>query len=148
MKKYIKKCKGCGSEFTPFTSFEKYCGWSCHNSNEKPKEKKVYKKPNQVSKKQSIINSKYSVARIQFLGKKENKVCFVDGCNKGSNTVEHRKGRGQGFFDVWAEQNNICKTLDTRYWAGCCLEHNLELENNPELSKKYQLSKLHDGKKQ
>lgn len=94
-----------------------------------------------------VINAKYSVLRIEFLGKKENKICFIDGCNKKANSVEHRKGRGQGYFDQWAEDNNICKTLDVRYWAACCVEHNLELENNPELSKKYQLSKIHGGKK-
>jgi len=63
------------------------------------------------------------------------RICFIDGCNKPSTTIEHRVGR-------WGKNY-----LDTTTWAGCCLEHNLELENNAELSKKYQLSKIHGGKK-
>ena len=77
----------------------------------------------------------------------ENQVCFIDGCNAKANTVEHIRGRGHGYFDAWAEERGIRKTLDQRFWRPCCLHHNLELERNPELSKKYQLSKLHNGKK-
>ncbi len=88
-----------------------------------------------VSKKRKIENAKYSVLRIEFLNKPENRICFIDGCNKPSTTIEHRVGR-------WGKNY-----LDTTTWAGCCLEHNLELENNSELSKKYQLSKIHGGKK-
>lgn len=150
---YKKKCKGCNKEFTPFNTLQKYCGYECHNKNEEPKPKKRYQLPrqrkpiNKVSKKQAIVNAKYSADRIKYLSKKENQICFIDGCNRKADTIEHRAGRGLGFFDEWAKENNICKTLDQRYWAPCCLKHNLELENNPELSKKYQLSKLHNGKK-
>lgn len=88
-----------------------------------------------VSKKRQIQNLQYSVLRTEFLGKKENQICFIDGCNKQATTIEHRAGRwGKNF-------------LDTSTWAGCCLEHNLELEKNSELSKQYQLSKIHGGKK-
>ena len=54
----------------------------------------------------------------------------------------------KGFADQWAKDNNISLYLDERFWKPCCLAHNLELENNPELSKKYQLSKIHHGKKE
>ena len=52
-----------------------------------------------------------------------------------------------GYADDWARDNKISLYLDIRFWKPCCLAHNLELENNPELSKKYQLSKIHGGKK-
>lgn len=77
----------------------------------------------------------YQKKRIEFLNKPENKICFVEGCEKSATTIEHRAGRiGSNY-------------LDEKTWAGCCLEHNLEFENNPELSKKYQLSRIHKGKK-
>lgn len=139
--------KDCDTSFIPFNSIQKYCSWKCTNKNKKPVKKKEFKPINNKSKKQAIIDSKYTVQRIQFLGKPENKICFIDACNKEANTIEHIKGRGKGFFDEWAEKNNIPKTLDERYWKPCCLFHNLELERDAELSKKYQLSKIHDGKK-
>jgi hypothetical protein len=89
-----------------------------------------------VSDKRKIDNLKYDAQRIVFLGKPENKICFIDGCNRKANTIEHRAGRwGKNF-------------LDESTWAGCCSEHNIELENNPELSKKYQLSKITGKEKQ
>lgn len=88
-----------------------------------------------VSQKRKIENLKYTAQRIVFLGKPENQICFIEGCNKKADTIEHRSGRwGKNF-------------LDESTWAGCCSAHNIELENNPELAKKYQLSKIHGGKK-
>ena len=156
MVRKVKTCKDdlCDNTFEPFNSLQKYCSWECLNKNKKVKENKrkpiVYKKKkpiNRVSKKQTPINAQYSVDRILYLSKQENKICFIDGCNKEATTVEHTRGRGQGYFDKEAELKGVCKTLDQRFWKPCCLDHNLELENNPELSKKYQLSKIHNGKK-
>jgi len=109
----------------------KYCSPNCAYKCQKPNLKLKSPKPiKKVSDKMKVLNAKYSVLRIEFLGKPDNKICFIDGCNKKSTTIEHRAGRwGKNF-------------LDTSTWAGCCLEHNLELENNPELSKKYQFSKI------
>jgi len=76
----------------------------------------------------------------------QNKVCFIGGCGKRATTIEHTKGR-VGYADEWAKENGISLYLDVRFWRGCCLKHNLELENNSELSNKYQLSKIHSGKK-
>ncbi len=122
----LKVCKVCKSEFRQYNSLQK-C--HCQNSLAKPKKPKKYVIP-KVSDKRKIENLKYSVLRTEFLGKKENQICFIDGCNKQSTTIEHRAGRwGKNFLDIST-------------WAGCCLEHNLELENNPELSKKYQFSKI------
>jgi hypothetical protein len=146
MANYIEKiCKLSGVVWKQYNSLQKCTCDEC----KKLIPKKVYapKKFNsnlklkslnpipKVSKKRKIENAKYSVLRIEFLNKPENRICFIDGCNKPSTTIEHRVGR-------WGKNY-----LDTTTWAGCCLEHNLELENNSELSKKYQLSKIHGGKK-
>lgn len=129
----LKKCanKNCSNEFKQYNSLVKYCSSNCQKECSKPNFKLKSLKPiPTVSKKRKIENAKYSVLRIEFLSKPENRICFIDGCNKPSTTIEHRAGRwGKNF-------------LDTSTWAGCCLEHNLELENNAELSKKYQLSKI------
>ena len=137
MRSKTKQCK-CGVEFQPYNSFQKFCSSACKFKYGPPVNLKLkpMKPIPKVSKKRQIQNLQYSVLRTEFLGKKENQICFIDGCNKQATTIEHRAGRwGKNF-------------LDTSTWAGCCLEHNLELENNPELSKQYQLSKIHGGKKQ
>lgn len=72
--------------------------------------------------------------------------CFIDGCNNVANTIEHTRGR-VGYADEWARENNITLYIDKRFLKACCLQHNGELENNSELSKEYQLSKIHGGKK-
>lgn len=46
-----------------------------------------------------------------------------------ATTIEHRAGRGINY-------------LNKETWAGCCLDHNLELENNPELSKNINYQKF------
>jgi hypothetical protein len=140
----FKKCaeKGCDSEFKQYNSLTKYCSPICASKNKKESiNKKPFKAVKKVSDKRKIENAKYTVMRIQFLGKPQNSICFIDGCNKKANTIEHICGR-KGFYDEWAIDNNISLYLDTRFWRACCLEHNLELENNPELSKKYQLNKI------
>ena len=94
------------------------------------------KKPiRKVSKKREIENKIYIRTRKEFLSLPENRICFIDGCSKPATTIEHTAGRLASKF------------LDQAFWKPCCLEHNLELENNSELSKKYQLSKIHGGKK-
>lgn len=128
--------KDCNVLFKQYNSLIKYCGPICQLKNKKPTEHKKANAINQVSKKRKIDNARYSVLRIEFLGKKENQICFIEGCNRKSNTIEHRAGRWGSNF------------LDTSTWAGCCSEHNVELENNIELSKKYQLSKITGKPKQ
>jgi hypothetical protein len=140
----LKTCKISGLEWKQYNSLQKCPCEECKKDTPKkqfvPKHKpnlklKSFKPIPKVSAKRKIENLKYSALRIEFLGKKENQICFIDGCNKKATTIEHRAGRiGSNF-------------LDTTTWAGCCLEHNLELENNPELSKQYQLSRIHQGKK-
>lgn len=129
----LKICKLSGVEWKQFNSLQKCSCSECRLRKDLPKQKKFYSIP-QVSKKRKVEMLQYSVLRTEFLAKKENSICFIDGCNKPATTIEHRAGRGINYLNV-------------ETWAGCCLKHNLELENNPELSKEYQLSKIHKGKK-
>ena len=98
-----------------------------------------------VSEKRKIINKIYETVRIEVLTEAKFK-CFIDGCINVVNTIEHTAGR-LGFYDDWARDNNIPLIIDKRFLKACCLHHNGELENNPELSRKYQLSKIHGGEK-
>ena len=112
--------------------------WICgfHLTIEYNKKSSQNKKPiRKVSKKREIENKIYSMTRKEFLLLPENRICFINGCSKPATTIEHTAGRIGS------------KYLDQTFWKPCCLEHNLELESNPELSKKYQLSKIHNGKK-
>lgn len=77
----------------------------------------------------------YSRTRIEFLSLPENRICFIDGCGKPADTIEHTAGRIGSLY------------LNQDYWKPCCSAHNMELENNPELSKKYQVSRLHQNKR-
>lgn len=135
----LKTCE-CGKKFKQYNSLQKYCSFTCQNKYAKPK------RINQVSKKRQEDNEIYKVIREEFLSKPYNQICFIEDCNKRANTIEHSMGR-IGYADDWARENGITLFLDVRFWKPCCLEHNLELENNPELSKQYQLSKIHGGKK-
>lgn len=144
----LKVCadKDCNNEFKQYNSLNKYCSPSCINKNRKVnlKGKPLYVIP-KVSAKQKELNKKYEVVRVEVLSEAKFK-CFIDGCTNVANTCEHRMGR-KGYADEWARENNIPLLIDKRYLAACCAFHNLELENNHELSKQYQLSKIHGGKK-
>ena len=87
----------------------------------------------------------YEKVRIEVLSEAKF-VCFIDGCKNVANTIEHSAGR-KGFYDDWARDNNIPLLVDKRFLKACCLAHNGELENNPELSKQYQYSKVSGIKK-
>lgn len=123
------KYKPCGKNFTQYNSLQTYCSYQCKKADKGIKHIKKF------SEKREQENKIYSQLRKVFLAKPENKICFIDSCKNPSDTIEHRAGRwGKNF-------------LDTTTWAGCCSKHNTELENNPELSKKYQLSKITGKKK-
>lgn len=126
----LKKCPECNNDFKQYNSLQKYCSGQCLSKNAKPKECKPPAKIKRVSDKRKIQELQYKADRIVFLNKPENRICFIDECNRPATTIEHRAGRWGSNF------------LDQSTWAGCCMEHNIELENNPELSKKYQLSKI------
>lgn len=95
------------------------------------------------------IARRYTPLRKEYLLRPENENCAIKGtnCQYRANTIEHTKGRGDYYVDDWAEENDIPLTLDERFWLPACILCNGELETNTELSKKFQLSKIHDGKK-
>jgi len=134
--KLTKNCNICGNSFKPFKTTDKYCSWKCANSDQKEDKKEV--KFYQIKKQSDKLKKDYSVylkLRKEFLSNPDNKYCFIDGCNRLATTIEHTKGRiGKNLLDVSG-------------WRPCCWNHNSELENNTELSEKYQYSKFHKGKK-
>lgn len=142
-----KKCKVCGEGFVPkYNLLQPCCSYKCTNIFNSKKESKNYGTIKKVSDKRAAETKIYKQRRLLFLSLPENKICFIEGCNKKADTIEHRRGR-KGYADEEARLNGVTLYIDERFWAGCCNAHNLELENNPELSKKYQLSKIHGGKK-
>jgi len=143
-----KKCKNCGELFKPrYRTTERFCSYKCQTEDlkDKPVAKRTPIKP--FSKKRLAEMPKYKKKRLEFLSKPENQICFIDGCTNRAKTVEHTRGR-KGYADDAARDAGITLYLDERFWKPCCLHHNQELENNPELSKAYQLSKLTGKKKQ
>lgn len=126
---------GCGRVVKMFRTTDKYYEPACQIKHKGAPVKKPIKPIAKLSGKKKKETAEYLKKRIEYLALPENKFCFIEGCNRRATTVEHRAGRiGSNF-------------LDTATWAPCCLQHNLELENNPELSKQYQLSKIHGGAK-
>lgn len=146
------RCLSCREKFTPRYFLQKFCdGAGCKIEEAKYQSEKIAKSQQpkkaiaKVSEKRKTINKIYETVRIEVLSESKFK-CFIDGCKNVANTIEHSAGR-IGFYDDWARDNNIPLVIDKRFLKACCLFHNGELENNPELSKKYQLSKIHGGSK-
>jgi hypothetical protein len=103
------------------------------NKNKKPdlKLKSLYKIP-KVSQKRKIENLKYSVLRVEFLGKKENQICPIT--KKPTTDIHHKKGRVGNLF------------LDTKYWIALSREGHKFVEENPKWAKEngYSLNRLSD----
>jgi len=129
------KCSEC-----PYLAVEKDCQIKCA----KPVKKKP-KPVKKVSDKRKVLNKEYQKVRIEVLTEAKFK-CFIDGCKNVANSIEHTSGR-VGYYDQWARDNNIPLLIDKRFLKACCIAHNGELETNPELSKKYQYSKISGIKK-
>lgn len=94
-----------------------------------------------VSKKRAVENAKYTVKRLEFLGKPENKICPVTG--KEAIEIHHKLGR-IGFADQWARINNMSLLLDSRFWLAVSREGHMKIEMNPEWAKEngYSLDRL------
>ena len=131
-----------------YNSLMPFCSYECKKkeNDSKPKKSKKSNFINPYSAKRTKENKIYTARRIVFLA--HNKDCVIKGtdCTILANTVEHSAGK-KGYYDDWARDNNISLYLDERFWKAACNNCNLELENNSELSKKHQLSKIHGGKK-
>ena len=98
------------------------------NYSKPSKEIKTRKPIPKVSKKRAIENAKYTVKRLEFLGKPENRICPVTG--KEATEVHHMKKR-VGFADSWARVNNVTLLLDTRFWLAVSREGHIWIHNNP-----------------
>lgn len=148
MANYLEKvCKLSGVVWKQYNSLQKCQCEECKKIRAKPVElkgKPLYRIPKVSGKRQKLIPV-YEKVRIEVLTEAKFK-CFIEGCANVANTIEHQMGR-RGYADDWARENNITLYVDKRFLKACCLHHNGELENNPELSKKYQLSKIHGRKK-
>lgn len=115
--------------------------WNYRASLKPIKIKEIGKPIPRQSAKRKVENPIYLKERLRFLSQPENHRCFIDDCGARADTIEHTMGR-KGFADKWARDNGISLLIDVRFWKPCCNYHNLELERNPELSHKYQLSKI------
>lgn len=83
--------------------------------------KPIYKPPKKVSDKRKIENLKYSVLRIEFLSKPENKICPVTGWE--ATEIHHKKGRVGDLF------------LDTNFWLAVSREGHIHIEENTQWAK-------------
>ena len=92
----------CGNHFIQYNSLKKYCSTKCEIKYKPHSQNLKQKTPiRKVSVKQEKLNKIYSKLRIEFLSLPENQICFIDGCNKKSNTIEHRAGRwGSNYLDT------------------------------------------------
>lgn len=109
-----------------------YCSAACKFKYAKPIniKLKAMKPIPKVSDKRKIENAKYSVLRIEFLGKPENKICPITGWP--TTDIHHKKGRVGDLF------------LDTKYWIALSREGHQHVEDNPEWAKEngYSLDRL------
>lgn len=146
----MPRCKYHNTKFTAKYFLQKYCleDEDCRAAQRKERAEKsaskVFKPKTAIpffSAKRTIENPIYSKERLRFLAQPENHRCFIEGCGKRADTIEHTMGK-KGFADKWARDNGITLYLDVRFWKPCCWGHNGELERNTELSLKYQLSKI------
>lgn len=122
----MKVCadKECDNEFKQYNSLQKFCSPSCTNKNRKVdiKLKPLYVIP-KVSKKRQIDNAKYSVLRIEFLGKPENKICPITGYPA---TEIHHKYCGKDRDKYY---------LDTTTWIAVSRDGHNWIHDNPKESR-------------
>jgi hypothetical protein len=120
----------CEKEFKKFKSTDKYCSSSCELLDKGFKEKKKPKPIPNVSDKRKIDNLKYSALRIEFLGKKENRICPIT--KKPTTDIHHKKGRIGSLL------------LDTRFWIALSREGHRFVEENPIWAKEngYSLNRI------
>lgn len=143
------ECKNedCRKVFRRWKTTDKYCSPACKLKCEPPKPQEPRAKIKPFSDKRKAEMPIYSTDRKAFL--EENKVCVIKGptCTHFATTIEHSRGR-DGYADEAKRLAGISLYLDKDYWKASCWNCNTELENNPELSREHQLSKIHGGKKE
>ena len=138
IKQKIGKCSECEQSAPEQPLIAGKCQrhyWQFRSTKWKKSEPKERKPIPKVSKKREKENREYTIKRLQFLAQPENLRCFIAGCNKRADSIEHTMGR-KGFADDWARENNVSLLLDVRFWKPCCNEHNFTVGNKTAQAKK------------
>lgn len=120
--KLIYALKMCGADYQRHKNKQ-------YAEKQKANPPKKQKPVNKKSKKQIILDAKYLVERINFLGKPENKFCPV---TRKLATEIHHKRKKNGYADEWAKQNNIPLFIDKRFFLAVSREGHQQIEDNPE----------------
>jgi len=144
-----KDCKNCGIPFKMYRTTDICCSPKCYAEYKNISISKVFNPIEPMGEKRTIEKMQYDVDRLVYLAKPENKLCRIKGtnCTVKATTIEHTMGR-KGYADENKRAAGITLYLDKDYWLPACCSCNTELENNPELSIKFQLSKIHGGTKE
>ncbi len=104
-------------------------------------QKKEAKKDYQIPKTSPTMDAElriYSKKRGPWLNGK-NCAVFPD---QKATQVHHKKGKGFGFFDEWAEEHEITKLNDERFWLAVSQDGHRKIEDNPEWAYKMGFSIL------
>ena len=134
IKQKIGKCSACDSSAPEQPLITDKCKthyWKYRSELKKNTQKPKTRKPiSKISKKKKIELAKYTVLRIQFLGKPENRKCPITG--EKTTDIHHMKGRTGDLF------------LDTRFWLAVSRNGHRMIEENPEWAKEkgYSLNRL------
>lgn len=132
IKQKVGICIDCPSNSKEQPLTAKRCSthyWNYRASLKPVKIKDIGKPIPKVSKKRAVENAKYTVQRIIFMSKPENKICPINGTH--TTDVHHVKKR-IGFADEWARINNIPLLLDERHWLAVSRLGHIWIHDNPE----------------
>lgn len=138
------RCIDCPDDSPERPLIAKRCSthyWNYRASLKPVKIKDIGKPIPKVSKKKAVLDAKYTVKKIVYMGKPENKICPVT--NQPTTDIHHKMGR-VGFADSWARINNIPLLLDERFWLAVSRDGHRQIEENPAWAKEqgYSLSRL------
>lgn len=135
------KYSGCRKNFKKNKSTDQYCCQKCEIADKGYPEKKTTTRIPQMSEKRKKENQEYFKLTLEFLAKKENKLCPVTG--RSTTEVHHKMGR-VGYADEWARLNNIPLLIDVRYFLGVSRDGHRWIEENPIEAKRlgYSVSRL------
>jgi hypothetical protein len=134
----ILECVECGKRAEGNTG---YCA-SCNRLRRKAATVKAADNNspiNKVSAKTANINSRY-LAKLKVW--KRGKKCeghFAHECT-GEITCHHMAGRGEGYYDEWAEEQDLPLTLDHRLWKPLCINAHRYIEEHPQFAYENQYS--------
>lgn len=85
---------------------------------------------NKMSAKTSQVNSRYFARLKTWKRGKKCQAQFKHDCS-GDITCHHMAGRGNHFYDEYAEEKGIPLTLDERFWKPLCtVAHDYVTENS------------------